>query len=103
MPDDKPRILEIDRIVHEPARLAILTALYSCRAADFLFLQNVTGLSKGNLSIQISRLEEAAMVKVAKTIEKKKTRTRIFLTRRGAAMIDQYWKTMDEIRNQSKR
>jgi DNA-binding MarR family transcriptional regulator len=93
---------ELDRMIHEPARLAILTVLSACRSADFLFLQNATGLSKGNLSVQISRLEEAALVNVVKVIDRKKTRTTVSLTPEGAAAVDRYWKTMDKIREQAR-
>src|SRR5690348_17425582 len=101
MPMPDLQFPEIDRLIHEPARLAILTVLSSCRSADFTFLVNVTGLTKGNLSVQISRLEEAALVKVEKTIRKKKTHTTISLTRRGADAIDRYWKTMDALRKRA--
>jgi DNA-binding transcriptional ArsR family regulator len=96
-----PQLPEVDRLVHEPARLAILTVLSSCRSADFTFIQNVTGLTKGNLSVQISRLEEAAMVHVEKTIEKKKTLTTVSLTELGTTTLDRYWKTMDKLRRHS--
>jgi DNA-binding transcriptional ArsR family regulator len=102
MPDDSAPFPEVDRIVHEPARLAIMTVLSSCRSADFLFLQNATGLSKGNLSVQISRLEEAGLVTVEKSIVKKKTLTRMTLTGQGAGVMGRYWKTMDRIRKQSR-
>jgi DNA-binding transcriptional ArsR family regulator len=72
MSEDFKPFPEVDRIVHEPARLAIMTVLSSCRSADFLFLQNITGLSKGNLSVQISRLEETGLLAVEKTIEKRR-------------------------------
>jgi winged helix DNA-binding protein len=48
-----------NRLVHEPARLAILTVLCSCKSADFVFLRRVTGLTKGNLSVQLVNLEQA--------------------------------------------
>jgi DNA-binding transcriptional ArsR family regulator len=102
MSDDAVLFPEVDRIVHEPARLAIMTVLSSCRRADFLFLQSVTGLSKGNLSVQISRLEEAGLVTVEKSIVRKKTLTRISLTGQGTEVMDRYWKTMDRIRKQSR-
>jgi DNA-binding MarR family transcriptional regulator len=102
MPDTLPRFLEVDRLIHEPARLAILTVLSSCRSADFVFLHNVTGLSKGNLSVQISRLEEAELVIVEKVIENKKTHTTVSLTRHGTSAIERYWKTMDKIRKHSR-
>jgi DNA-binding transcriptional ArsR family regulator len=87
-----------NRLVHEPARLAILTVLSSCAAADFIFLQRVTGLSKGNLSVQLTNLEDAGLVIIEKEIVDKKTRTTVRLSKRGRSEIDEYWKTMDEIR-----
>jgi DNA-binding transcriptional ArsR family regulator len=102
MSDTPPRILEVDRMIHEPARLEILTVLSSCRSADFIFLHNVTGLSKGNLSVQISRLEKAELVAVEKVIERKKTRTTVSLTKLGTGAMDRYWKTMDKIRKRSR-
>jgi DNA-binding transcriptional ArsR family regulator len=102
MSDDPIPFPEVDRVVHEPARLAIMTVLSSCRSADFLFLQSVTGLSKGNLSVQISHLEEAGLVTVEKSIVNKKTLTRISLTGQGTEVMERYWKTMDQIRKQSR-
>ena len=88
-----------NRLVHEPARLAILTVLSSCVSADFVFLQGITGLSKGNLSVQLSNLEEAGLINVRRELLGKKTRTRAQLTEQGAVEIKEYWKTMDEIRS----
>lgn len=102
MSDSSGPFPEVNRIVHEPARLAIMAVLSSCRSADFLFLQNVTGLSKGNLSVQISRLEEAGLVSVEKSIVKKKTLTRISLTTQGIEVMSHYWKTMERIKKQSR-
>lgn len=87
-----------NRMVHEPARLAILTVLSSCAAADFVFLQNVTGLSKGNLSVQLTNLEQAGLITLTKEIVDKKTRTTARLSDRGSTEIKEYWKTMDAIR-----
>ena len=55
-------LAELDRTIHDPSRLAILTALSSCRSADFLYLQRLTGLSKGNLSSHLAKLEDAGLV-----------------------------------------
>lgn len=87
-----------NRLVHEPARLAILTVLSSCASADFVFLQGVTGLSKGNLSVQLTNLEEAGLVVIKKEIVERKMRTSVSLTKRGTSEIENYWKTMDAIR-----
>src|SRR5262245_36143012 len=88
----------LNRLIHEPARLAILTVLASCAAADFLFLQRITGLSKGNLSVQLSNLEQGGLVIITKEIVDKKTRTTARLSQQGATEVEQYWRTMDEIR-----
>ena len=92
-----------NRIVHEPARLAILTVLSSCASADFIFLQKITQLSKGNLSVQLTNLEQAGLVIIHKEIVDKKTRTTVSLSRRGISEIADYWKTMDEIRAHANR
>lgn len=91
-----------NRLVHEPARLAILTALSACASSDFLFLQTVTGLSKGNLSVQLTNLEQAGLIVIEKRIIDKKTRTTVRLSKNGKAEMDAYWKTMDEIRARMK-
>jgi DNA-binding MarR family transcriptional regulator len=59
-------ILDLDRMVHEPARLAILTVLSAAEAVEFLFLLRVTGLSKGNLSVQGQKLEAAGYIETMK-------------------------------------
>jgi DNA-binding MarR family transcriptional regulator len=87
-----------NRLVHEPARLAILTVLSSCASADFQFLQGVTGLTKGNLSVQLTNLEQAGLVVITKEIVDKKTHTVVQLSQRGAHELQEYWRTMDEIR-----
>ncbi len=89
---------EIDRVVHEPARLAILTVLAACERADFLFLERATGLSRGNLSVQLTRLEEVGLIEIEKTIERKRTLTTVALARGGRQALDLYWQNMDEMR-----
>jgi DNA-binding transcriptional ArsR family regulator len=98
LPDPSLKFPEIDRIIHEPARLAILTVLSGCGAADFLFLENATGLSRGNLSVQLTKLEEVGLLRIRKEIVGKKTRTTASLTVQGAKDIAAYWKTMDKLR-----
>ena len=56
--------LTLDRLIHEPGRLAILTVLSSVKAADFVFLHRTTGLTKGNLSRHLTKLEEAGLVEI---------------------------------------
>ena len=94
---------EIDRTIHEPARLAILTVLAACERADFLFIERATGLTRGNLSVQLTRLEEAGLIEIEKTIERKRTLTTAALVRRGRQALDLYWQNMDEMRAAARR
>jgi len=92
------QLANLDRRVHDPGRLAILTALSACERADFLFLQRITGLTKGNLSSHLSKLEEAGLVEIEKRFVGKKTQTLVRLTDSGRQTIDSYWQEMAELR-----
>ncbi|HET7435285.1 MAG TPA: transcriptional regulator [Thermoanaerobaculia bacterium] len=91
----------LDRLVHEPARMSIMTALAACRSAEFLFLQRLTGLSKGNLSSHLSKLEEGELVSIEKTFEGKIPRTTVTITAAGRKQIEQHWKSLDRLRKQA--
>lgn len=101
MPEPFEELAELDRLVHEPARLAILTALAACRHADFLYLQRLTGLSKGNLSSHLSKLEDNELVRIEKTFVGKTPSTRLSLTRSGRAAIERHWKELDTLRRRA--
>jgi DNA-binding transcriptional ArsR family regulator len=98
MPESETKLPEINRTIHEPARLAILTVLSACRSADFQFLQSATGLSKGNLSVQLTRLQEAGLARVKKEIVDKKMRTTASLSLQGSKALAAYWRMMEEMR-----
>lgn len=89
---------ELDKLLHEPARLAIMTALANCESANFVFLQSLTGLSKGNLSSHLSKLEEANFVRIEKTFVGKIPNTSASATAAGAKAIGEHWKKLDELR-----
>src|SRR4051794_29189439 len=92
------QLANLDRLVHDPARLAILTALSACERADFLFLQRITGLSKGNLSSHLSKLEEAGMVEIEKRFVRKKPNTSVSLTPLGRERIAEHWDRLERLR-----
>jgi DNA-binding MarR family transcriptional regulator len=97
------QLANLDRRVHDPARLSILTALSACERADFLFLQRITGLTKGNLSSHLSKLEETGLVETEKRFVNKKTQTLVRLTGEGRETIEIYWKEMEAIRKSATR
>jgi DNA-binding MarR family transcriptional regulator len=87
----------LDRLVHEPARLAILTALSVCRSCDFVYLQSLTALSKGNLSNHLQRLQEADLVNIDKGFKGRMPQTTVRLTEKGRQAIDAHWKRLADL------
>jgi DNA-binding MarR family transcriptional regulator len=90
--------LVLDRLVHEPGRLAILTVLSSVADADFLFLQRTTGLTKGNLSSHLAKLEEAGLVTIEKRFVRKKPNTKVALTAAGRERISHHWEQLERLK-----
>ena len=80
----------IDRLLHEPARAVISAILYAVESADFLYLQRETGLTKGNLSAHLARLEEAGYVEIEKTYRGKIPLTLCRLTEKGRKAFENY-------------
>lgn len=97
------QLAELDKLVHEPARLALLTGLMACESADFLFLQRLTGLTKGNLSAHVSKLEGAGLVYVSKAFVGKMPQTTIGLTPTGRTAVERHWEQLESLRRQTAR
>jgi DNA-binding MarR family transcriptional regulator len=87
-------IADIDRLIHEPARLMILAVLYVVESADFSFLMRQTGLTRGNLSSHIAKLESAGYIDVKKEFVGKIPRTLLRLTGRGREAFETYRQSM---------
>ncbi len=90
-------VSEIDRLVHEPARLIIMAYLYGVDGADYVFLMKSTGLTWGNLSSHLNRLEDAAYIEVTKEFVDRKPHTMAKLTRKGREAFDAYRRLMREL------
>ena len=93
--------LLLDRLIHEPGRLAILTVLSSVQAADFVFLQRTTRLTKGNLSSHLTKLEEAGLIEIHKRFVGKKPNTNVTLTAVGKQRIARHWDQLERLKNLS--
>ena len=103
MPANEPdftQLAELDRLVHEPSRLAILATLASCQSADFQFLLNTTGLNKGNLSAHAIKLEQAGYVAVEKGFSGKLPYTRYKLTETGREALALYQQQLQQMLSQ---
>lgn len=90
-------IADIDRLIHEPSRLTIMAHLYVVESADFLFLIRQTGMTWGNLSVHISKLEAAGYLDVRKEFLGKKPHTIVSLTSGGRVAFDSYRKSMKQV------
>ena len=86
------QLADIDRVIHEPARLMIAALLAAVEEADFQYLHQATGLTKGNLSVHLSRLEEAGYVAIEKTFRGKYPLTLCRLTESGKDALGSYRK-----------
>ncbi len=95
--EDVQQALDIDRIIHEPARLVILAVLSKVEWVDFNFLLTATGLTKGNLSKQSAKLQEAGYINIEKYFKGRVPATRYRITARGKTALDTYWQHMSEL------
>jgi DNA-binding MarR family transcriptional regulator len=91
-------MMDLDRVIHEPARLRILTILSGVDAADFSFLLETLGLTKGNLSSHMDKLEKAGYVEILKSFNGKMPHTDFRLTPDGREALSTYWGLLDGIR-----
>jgi len=87
----------IDRLIHEPTRLMIMSQLYVVESADFLFLQHQLQMTPGNLSAHLSKLEEAEYVEIVKEFIERKPHTALKLTEKGRIAFNNYRKNMKKV------
>ncbi len=87
----------IDSVIHAPARLKVMTQLYVLEAADATFLVNRTGLTWGNLSTHLAKLEDSGYVALEKGYRGKKPCTMIHLTTKGRDAFRQYRADMQQV------
>ncbi len=95
--DNLPPFAEIDRVIHEPARLLLVATLSVVESADFLFLMNQTKLTRGNLSSHLSKLEAAGYVEINKEFVEKIPRTLLRLTEEGKNAFIKYRQQMQRV------
>ena len=87
----------IDKVVHEPARMAILSVLDAVAQADFTFLETMLGLSKGNLSSHFTRLEVAGLITMKKSFRGRRQRTTVRITAQGRRAREEHWEQLERL------
>jgi DNA-binding MarR family transcriptional regulator len=95
--EDDLKLNEIDRVIHEPARLSIMIHLSILQEADFTYLLYRTRLSRGNLSVQLQKLEGVGYIKIKKKFVKRMPRTMVSLSEKGKEALDHYRKHILEV------
>lgn len=90
-------LLDIDQMIHSPARLMVLTYLYVVESADFIFLTRLTGLTWGNISTHLAKLQDAGYVTIEKTFKGRKPHTIIHLSAKGRTAFKKYKKSMQKV------
>jgi DNA-binding transcriptional ArsR family regulator len=102
MNEDNPLDAQIDPLIHEAARLVIVSVLNECKVANFNFLLATTGLTRGNLSTHMRKLVEGAYVEETKEIVDRKLRTEYRLAKAGRRAFIDYRRAWLEITNGSR-
>jgi DNA-binding transcriptional ArsR family regulator len=99
--DEYAILAKLDRLVHNPGRLAILAVLAGCESADFTFLEQVTRINKGTLSRHLTALQQAGYLEITKRFKGRVPNTSVRLTSRGRKAFRtyrrQYGVAMDRI------
>lgn len=97
--EDHLNLSQINKLIHEPARLAIMANLYVVERSDFIYLMRRTGLTQGNLSAHMSKLENAGYLEINKTFVGKRPHTMIRLTGEGRKAFKKYMAEMKRVFN----
>ena len=87
---DRHPLADIDRVIHSPARLMVMTYLYVTESVDYVYLTHLTGLTWGNLATHVGKLEEEGYVEIEKTFVDKKPYSVIKLTKKGRGAFKSY-------------
>jgi DNA-binding MarR family transcriptional regulator len=97
------QLAALDKTIHEPARLAILTALSACQRAQFRYLLAITGLTAGNLSMHLMKLEQKALIDIEKGFAGKYPTTSVQLTDVGRDAIARHWQQLRDLEKAARR
>jgi DNA-binding MarR family transcriptional regulator len=97
MTPELQQLATLDRVIHEPARLMVMTVLYAVPEADFLYLQRECGLTQGNLSSHLAKLEGTGYVLIEKTFKGKYPLTICRLSHKGREAFEAYVKKLQVV------
>jgi DNA-binding HxlR family transcriptional regulator len=100
----EPDNAALERIFHEPSRMAILSALCAAGAdLTFMDLKGLTALTDGNLSRHLKALEENGVIRIRKSFVGVKPQTSVALTEKGLKRFDEYLQALSEVLHKAKQ
>jgi DNA-binding transcriptional ArsR family regulator len=91
---------KLDPLLHSELRLAIMSLLISLENAEFTYLKEQTGATAGNLSVQLTKLEEAGYLNINKGYKGKMPQTSCSISKKGILAFEQYVNDLKEYLNQ---
>jgi DNA-binding transcriptional ArsR family regulator len=100
---DPVDVARLDRVIHEAARLAIVSVLAPRRDVPFTELRDILGMTDGNLSVHLGKLDEAGYVSLSKTFVARKPRTNVSLTKKGRAALSRHLDALESIVKAARR
>jgi DNA-binding HxlR family transcriptional regulator len=95
--NDAQSAVDLDRVIHERVRLAIVSALAGAPSLTFNALKALLEITDGNLSVHARKLEEAGFVACDKTFVDRVPRTEYRLTAAGRKALDAYLQHMEAL------
>jgi predicted transcriptional regulator len=93
------RFKELDPVLHSQLRLAVVSLLISVEAAEFTYIQEQTGATAGNLSVQISKLKESGYIEVTKKFSNNYPQTLCRITQHGREKFIEYVDSLKDYLN----
>jgi len=91
------KFAQLDPIIHSRIRLAVLSILISVKEASFNYLKNTIGTTDGNLSANLTKLEETGYISVKKSYVGKKPQTTCCITEKGKKAFSKYLKALEDL------
>lgn len=85
---------QLDPLLHSQLRLAVISSLISLESAEFVYLQEATGATAGNLSVQLDKLEKAGYLSITKSFKGKRPLTTCKITKKGILAFEDYVNTL---------
>lgn len=90
---------DLDPLLHSRLRLAIMSLLITNEEVTFPYIVEKTEASRGNVSVQITNLEEAGYLDVTKSFEDKKPKTTLTITKKGEKAMEEYTRALKDYLN----